>query len=210
MVCRSMPPALSAPSLSITMAPSGSEEDSARTRSSVSPMRVAGSVALSRPVEGMRSGSLPKWYRRTWKRSPSDFSRPLSRTALAASSREPPESLRAMLFESSTRTATTFCWGRRVATLSAGCQSRNRITAIMPVSSSQMAMGRNPLSMPWLRRTCQKRSAAATRMATAMSQRGQGVRKTNWPLWKMLAGYLNRSSNMSAYEVAIRVWTCEP
>ena len=40
-----MPPELSAPSLSSTMAPSGSEEDSASTCSSVSPMRVAGSVA---------------------------------------------------------------------------------------------------------------------------------------------------------------------
>ena len=44
MVSRSMPPALSAPSLSSTMAPSGSEDDSASTRSSVSPMRVAGAV----------------------------------------------------------------------------------------------------------------------------------------------------------------------
>ena len=54
----------------------------------------------------------------------------------------------AMLRESSTSTATTFCCGRRVATLSAGCHSRNRMSATMPVSSSQMAMGRNPLSMP--------------------------------------------------------------
>ena len=42
MVSRPMPPALSAPSLSSTMAPSGSDDDSASTRSSVSPMRVAG------------------------------------------------------------------------------------------------------------------------------------------------------------------------
>ena len=47
MVCRSMPPALSAPSLSSTIAPSGSDEDSASTRSSVSPMREAGAVAVS-------------------------------------------------------------------------------------------------------------------------------------------------------------------
>ena len=44
-----------------------------------------------------------------------------------------------MLRESSTSTATTFCWGRSVATLSAGCHSRKRISATMPVSSSQMA-----------------------------------------------------------------------
>ena len=47
-----------------------------------------------------------------------------------------------MLRESSTSTATTFCCGRSVATLSAGCQSRNRMSATMAVSSTQMAMGR--------------------------------------------------------------------
>ena len=96
----------------------------------------------------MRSGSLPNLYSRTWKRSPSDFSSPLSSTALAAASRVPEESAIDMLRESSTSTATTFCWGRSVATLSAGCQSRNRMSATMPVSSSQMATGRSPLSMP--------------------------------------------------------------
>ena len=64
-----------------------------------------------------------------------------------------------MLFELSTSTATTFCCGRSVATLSAGCHSRNSSSATMPVSSSQMAMGRAPESMPWLRRTCQKSAA---------------------------------------------------
>ncbi len=53
-----------------------------------------------------------------------------------------------MLRESSTSTATTFCCGRSVATLRAGCQSRKSISATMAVSSSQMATGRNPLSIP--------------------------------------------------------------
>src|SRR5438105_1402062 len=30
------------------------------------------------------------------------------------------------------------------------------------------------------------------------SQSGHGVRKTNWPFWKMPAGYLNRISNMKS------------
>ena len=32
----------------------------------------------------------------------------------------------------------------------------------------------------------------------AISQIGQGVKKTNVPLWKMLIGYLNRISNMKS------------
>src|SRR5579871_1059335 len=135
---------------------------------------------------------------RTWNRSPKDFSSPLSSTDLAASERVPEESAIDMLRESSTSTATTFCCGRNVATLNAGCQSRKRISATMQVSSTQMAMGRKPLSIPWLRRTCQKSRPAATRIATASSQSGQGVKNTNWPLWKMLVGYLNRSSNMKS------------
>ena len=35
-------------------------------------------------------------------------------------------------------------------------------------------------------------------MAMAMTHKGHGVRKTNWPLWKRLAGYLNRISNMGS------------
>ncbi len=50
----------------------------------------------------------------------------------------------AMLLELSTSTATTFCCGRSVATLSAGCQSRNSSSATMPVSSSQIPIGRMP------------------------------------------------------------------
>ena len=42
-----MPPELSAPSLSSTIAPSGSDDDSASTRSSVSPRRVAVADAVS-------------------------------------------------------------------------------------------------------------------------------------------------------------------
>ena len=101
-----------------------------------------------RSVFWMRSGSLPNLYRRTWNLSPSDFSNPLSSTDLAAASRVPEESAIDMLRESSTSTATTFCWGRSVATLNAGCHSKKRMSATMPVSSNQMATGRNPLSMP--------------------------------------------------------------
>ena len=46
-VCKSMPPELSAPSLRSTIAPSGSDDDSASTRSSVSPMRDAGACPAS-------------------------------------------------------------------------------------------------------------------------------------------------------------------
>ena len=35
-------------------------------------------------------------------------------------------------------------------------------------------------------------------MPIAMSQTGQGVKKTNVPLWKMLSGYLKRISNMKS------------
>src|ERR1035437_5351609 len=57
---------------------------------------------------------------------------------------------------------------------------------------------------------CQKRAPAAAKMAIASAQTGHGVRKTNWPLWKMLAGYLNRSSNMSLRQrhIAICIETC--
>src|SRR5450759_2606827 len=49
-------------------------------------------------------------------------------------------------------------------------------------------------------------------MAIASAQTGHGVRKTNWPLWKMLAGYLKRSSNMSPRQrhIAISIGTCLP
>ena len=47
MVWRSMPPELSAPSLKSTIAPSGRDDDSASTRSSVSPIR----EAVAAPVE---------------------------------------------------------------------------------------------------------------------------------------------------------------
>src|ERR1700722_13886696 len=43
---------------------------------------------------------------------------------------------------------------------------------------------------------CQKSAPAAAMIPSASSHRGHGVRKTNWPLWKRLAGYLNKSSNM--------------
>src|ERR1035437_10831920 len=47
-------------------------------------------------------------------------------------------------------------------------------------------------------------------MAITSAQTGHGVRKTNWPLWKMLAGYLNRSSNMSPRQrhIATSIGTC--
>src|ERR1035437_2080450 len=57
---------------------------------------------------------------------------------------------------------------------------------------------------------CQKSAPAAAKMAIASTQTGHGVRKTNWPLWKMLAGYLNRSSNMSPRQrhIATSIGTC--
>ena len=177
-----MPPALSAPSLSSTMAPSGSDDDSAITRSSVSPMRVAGSEASSASVFSTRCGSLPNLYSRTWKCEPSDLSSPPSSARLAAASRVPPASAMPMLRESSTSTATTFCCGRSVATLSAGCHSRNRISASMADSSSQMASGRAPLNMPWLRPMCQYSRPVPHTTAAASSHSGHGVSNTNWPL----------------------------
>src|ERR1035441_9897040 len=47
-------------------------------------------------------------------------------------------------------------------------------------------------------------------MAIPSAHTGHGVRNTNWPLWKILAGYLNRSSNMDLRQrhAAIRIGTC--
>src|ERR1035438_10573467 len=82
--------------------------------------------------------------------------------------------------------------------LSAGCHSSKRISAMSPLSSSQIKIGRAPVSIPRFRRTFQKSAPAAAKTAIASTQTGHGVKKTNWPLWKMLAGYLNRSSNMKS------------
>src|SRR5215471_5074554 len=45
---------------------------------------------------------------------------------------------------------------------------------------------------------------AAARMPITMTQTGHGVRSTNWPLWKRLAGYLKRISNMRVASVPVR------
>ena len=148
MVCRSMPPALSAPSLNSTIAPNGRDEDSASTRSSVSPMREAGAapvelVRLLNPLRLFAELVEPHLELSPERLEQSAVEQRLG-GGLASAGRRPYDMLR----ESSTSTATTFCWGRRVATLSAGCHSRNRISATMQVSSSQMARGRRPLSIP--------------------------------------------------------------
>src|SRR5579863_3488415 len=47
-------------------------------------------------------------------------------------------------------------------------------------------------------------------MAIPSAQRGQGVRKTNCPLWNRLSGYLKRISNMESTfygNIAINIWT---
>ena len=101
-----------------------------------------------------------------------------------------------MLRESSTSTATTFCCGRSVAMLIAGCHSRNSTSATSAVSSSQIATGRTPVSSPRLRRTCQASAPAAARIASTSSQAGHGASSTNCPREKIVAGYLKRNSNI--------------
>ena len=97
-----------------------------------------------------------------------------------------------MLRESSTSTATTFCCGRSVATLMAGCHNSRSTSATMPLSSSQMAAGRTPVSMPWFRRTCQSSSAAAAATAHTSAHTGHGARKTNCPFSKHRARILEQ------------------
>ena len=163
------------------MAPSGREDDSASTRSSVSPMRVAGAERAE--LIGLLNalGLLAELVKPHLEAVRERSQKPLVEDRRAAASRVPEASAMDMVRESSTSTATTFCCGLSVATLSAGCQSRNSSSATMAVSSSQMAIGRSPLSMPWLRRMCQNSMPAAARMAAASSHSGHGVRNTKWP-----------------------------
>ena len=86
-----------------------------------------------------------------------------------------------MLRESSTITATTFCCGRSVAIEIAGCHSRNSSSAIMAVSSTQIASGRAPVSDPRLRRTCHSSSAPAATTPTTSIHTGHVASSTNWP-----------------------------
>src|ERR1019366_7882320 len=57
---------------------------------------------------------------------------------------------------------------------------------------------------------CQNRAPAGARIAIPRAHTGHGVRNTNWPLWKIFAGYLNRSSIMDLRQrhAAIRIGTC--
>ena len=111
MVWRSIPPELSAPSLSSTIAPSGSEDDSASTRSSVSPMR----EAVAAPAADRSSGSAPAPCR-TCTAAPGTSRRDSSAARRRAAPSPQPRACPTrrsidMLRESSTKTATTFCWG---------------------------------------------------------------------------------------------------
>ena len=76
-------------------------------------------------------------YSRTWNFSCSAFSSPPLRTFSAASLRVLFSSLVVMLVESSTTTATMFCCGFSVDTLSAGCHSRKNSSAASAVCKIQ-------------------------------------------------------------------------
>src|SRR5450755_421825 len=107
----------------------------------------------------------------------------------------------AMLRESSIITATTFCCGRSVAMLIAGCQSRNSSSATMAVSSSQITSGRAPVSDPRLRRTCHSSSPAAAITLSASIHTGHDPSSTNCPFWKTAPGYLKKNSTMKALDL---------
>ena len=98
----------------------------------------------------------------------------------------------AMLRESSTSTATTFCCGRRVAMQMAGCQSRKSSSAIMAVSSSQITSGRTPVSRPRLRRTCQSSSTPAAMTPSGQHPDRPGRQQHKLPLLKNRAGILEQ------------------
>src|ERR1700693_1545459 len=101
-----------------------------------------------------------------------------------------------MLREWSTSTVTTFCCGRKVAMLRAGCQRRRRRSATMAVSKSQITTGRAPLSRPCRLRTWKKSATPAAIARNARIQIGQGVRKTSRPLENAEGEYLKRNSNI--------------
>ena len=206
MVVRSMPPELSAPSLSSTMAPSGSDDDSASTRSSVSPMRVAGSVAgellglwnplrlLAELVEPHLESLAQRFQQAAVEHR---LGGRLARAggigdATCCANRPPARPL---------RSAAAAAWPRSAPDARAETES----APPWRIPAARWPRAAAPLSMPWWRRTCQNSSPAAARMASASSHSGQGVRKTNWPLWKTLAGYLKRSSNMKSWDL----WTMD-
>ena len=85
----------------------------------------------------------PTRYSRTWNRSRNDLSKPdIEGLRTAWSRRLDPFSAAAMLLESSTKTATMFCCGFRVAMLRAGCHSINSSRARNAVCRSHTAIDR--------------------------------------------------------------------
>ena len=150
MVSRSMPPELSAPSLNSTTAPMGRLDASASTCFRLSPMCVDVPCGfelvqfldafelLAQTVQAHLKSLLQAIE------SDPEFS---TLDGRAPGRRDPPPaSLIAMLAESSTTTATIFCCGRSVATLSAGCHSINSSSDANSVCNIQTATGRTPVT----------------------------------------------------------------
>src|SRR5262249_55405671 len=109
------------------------------------------------------------------------------------------ESSIAILPESSTTTATIFCCGRSVATLSAGCQSIRRRTDASAVWSNQTKTDRTPATRDEplvLLLIRNPRAIAATRIAAPRSHTGHPPSSTKLPREKTELGYLKRSSNI--------------
>ena len=110
-------------------------------------------------------GSLPNWYSRTWNFSPSAFQQIVDRA--------PPSPARCACRDASLnapccanrppapppRSAAAAAWRCSAPDARAGTASARPCA----VSSSQIAIGRTPVSIPWLRRTCQNSSAPAAR-----------------------------------------------
>src|SRR5580658_4132492 len=191
-----MPPVLSPPSVRTTMAPSGMVPASAAICFRLSPMRVALSSAASPRAWSMRTASFPNSYRRTWNLLFKSGSSCVFRRSSAFCSRGFPSSAMPMLREWSIRTATTFCCGRRRATLIAGCHNISRTKAIRAVWASQMTIDRAFVSSPCRRRIFQKRPPPAAAISSTRSQTGHPDSSTNLPFSKMDSGYLNRNSNI--------------
>src|SRR5208283_873407 len=112
----------------------------------------------------------------------------------------PSASVTAMDLLSSTTTATTFCCGRSVATLNAGCHNSRSSKATSVVCNSQT----NTLRAPRIdgtkfacRRQILQASAAATATVSKPSNHsGHLPSSTKVPLENTLAGYLKKNSNM--------------
>src|SRR5260370_15183927 len=104
-----------------------------------------------------------------------------------------------MLAESSTPTATIFCCGRRVATLSAGCHSISSNRAAKSVCSSHTVAPRSPAmrTEPLDRRHTKKaKPPPAARIASTISHIGHSPSSTMVTREKTACGYLNRNSNI--------------